>query len=79
MSHQLVQIMGLEPNLLFDVSAFFVSLSWIINSTLYHFYLHMTREEGLKKVDSVLRWHLKTRLSNFIARSHRTHHTMGAE
>jgi len=77
LSHKVAQAIGLQTGLIFDASVFILSLIWIANSTLYHVYLHMVREEGLKKANPLLRWYLKTRLSNFIARSHRTHHTMG--
>jgi len=76
LSHEVVQAIGLQPGLVFDASVFILSLIWIANSTLYHVYLHMPREVGLKKANPLLRWYLKTRLSNFIAQSHRTHHTM---
>jgi len=76
LSHLAVQAIGLQPGLVFDASVLLLSLVWVANSTLYHVYLHMPREAGLKKANPLLRWYLKTRLSNFIARSHRTHHTM---
>lgn len=77
LSHHAAQAVGLQPGIVFDASVFVISLMWIANSTIYHVYLHMTRKDGLKKANPILRWYLKTRLSNFIARSHRTHHTMG--
>jgi len=77
LSHHAAQAVGLQPGIVFNASVFVISLMWIANSTIYHVYLHMTREDGLKKANPILRWYLKTRLSNFIARSHRTHHTMG--
>ena len=77
LSHLAVQALGLQPGLIFDISLFIMSQIWITNSTIYHCYLHMTREEGLKKANPVMRLYLQTRLSDFIARSHRTHHTQG--
>lgn len=77
LSYHVAQAVGLQPSIVFNASVFVLSLIWIANSTIYHVYLHMTREDGLKKANPILRWYLKTRLSNFIARSHRTHHTMG--
>lgn len=74
LSHLAAQAVGLQPGGLFDVSVFVMSQIWILNSTQYHRYLHMTREDALKKASPLMRAYLKFRLTSFVARSHRMHH-----
>jgi len=75
LSHFLARAAGLEAGWIFDAGVFFMSLIWIVNSTVYHRYLHMKRKDALEKASPLMRAYLKSRLTSFVARSHRMHHS----
>lgn len=65
----------------FAFSLGFLSIStfWITASSIYHPCLHYTEEKVEQELNVLMKWFLKTRLSRFIAHSHRMHHAHGGD
>jgi hypothetical protein len=75
-SFYIAQTIGLQPGLLFLISIFLSSQVWIINSTIFHRYIHMKKKEALNEANGLMRIYLRSRFAGFVARSHRMHHTL---
>src|SRR5262249_50008250 len=68
-----------QMNLEFVIGFLVTSQLWILTSSLYHPCLHMTEAELVEKLHPFWRFFMFSRLSRFIARSHRTHHSAAGE
>lgn len=69
--------LGFSINFLLYIGFLISSQLWILTSSSYHPYLHMTEDEVNLKAPWYWKIFLKTRLSRFIALSHRMHHVHG--
>lgn len=52
---------------------------WIVTSSIYHPLLHLNKHQIQKVSNPLLRLFLSSRLSRFIARSHKVHHTKNGQ
>ena len=71
--------LGIHVGFLFYGAFLLTASFWITTSAVYHPYLHKSDEEIRAQAGWLLRAILDTRLSRFIARSHRMHHALAGE
>lgn len=70
-------LMGVDWGWPFAMGVLLIGELWIGTSAIYHPLLHRTRKYIHETQGVVMRMIFKTRISSFIARSHRMHHSLG--
>jgi hypothetical protein len=69
--------LGASTGILFYLGFLLISQLWITTSSSYHPCLHMSAEKVATHAPWFWRLFLKTRISRFVALSHRMHHVLG--